>query len=191
MRLLVLGGTRFVGRAVIEEALARGWDVTAVHRGLTGALPPAVRVLFADRTDRDALSESLRDGRWDAVVDTWSGAPRVVSDAARVLAARVSRYGYVSSASVYAWGRHIDESSPLVDGDLTAADGDYPALERGAELGVMEAFTVTRRYREPGLSPLAGALRGRRDAGDAACGVSLVPGEEVSMYFDDSGVETA
>lgn len=140
MRLLVLGGTRFVGRAVVEEALSRGWNVTAVHRGVTGSLPPAVTALFADRTDRDALAEALGDSRWDAVVDTWSGACTVASGAAQLLAGRVSRYGYVSSASVYAWGSHIDEISPVVDGDPTADDGDYPALKRGAELGVMASF---------------------------------------------------
>lgn len=140
MRLLVLGGTRFVGRAVVEEALTRGWDVTAVHRGVTGALPSAVSVLFADRTDRHALYDALGKAEWDAVVDTWSGAPQVASDAARMLANLVSRYGYVSSASVYAWGGHVDEHSSVVDGDPMAEGGDYPALKRGAELGVLAAF---------------------------------------------------
>lgn len=57
-----------------------------------------------------------------------------------MLANRVSRYGYVSSASVYAWGGHVDEHSSVVDGDPMAEGGDYPALKRGAELGVLAAF---------------------------------------------------
>jgi nucleoside-diphosphate-sugar epimerase len=74
------------------------------------------------------------------VVDTWSGAPDVVRLGARLLAGRVHRYGYVSTAGVYVWGEHVDESSPLVDGDPRAVDGDYAAVKRGAELAVLESF---------------------------------------------------
>ena len=73
MKLLVLGGTRFVGRAVVEEALGRGWDVSALHRGVTGGLPPQVRALHADRTDTDELTRAVGSDRWDCVLDTWSG----------------------------------------------------------------------------------------------------------------------
>lgn len=140
MRLLVLGGTRFVGRAVVSEAVALGWDVTALHRGVTGSLPPGVTALHGDRTDPRQLAAALGDATWDVVVDTWSGAPCVAGDAARLLSGRAGGYGYVSSGSVYAWGTHRDESSPLVDGDPTAEDGEYPALKRGAELAVLAAF---------------------------------------------------
>ncbi len=139
MRLLVLGGTRFVGRAVIHEALTRGWDVTAVHRGLSGAPPAGSTSLLADRTAPEELARVLGKDTWDLAVDTWDGAPRVATEAAQVLRGRVQRYGYVSSMSVYAWGSHVDESSPLVAGDALADDGDYPALKRGAELGVLAA----------------------------------------------------
>ncbi|WP_205707478.1 NAD-dependent epimerase/dehydratase family protein [Kineococcus vitellinus] len=145
MRLLVLGGTRFVGRAVVREALERGWEVTALHRGRTGSTPAGVRVLRADRTDVADLAAALSapgagGAGWDAVVDTWSGAPRAVGDAARLLAGRAGRYAYVSSSSVYAWGRHVDEGSPLVEGDPRALEGDYPALKRGAELAALAVF---------------------------------------------------
>ena len=147
MRLLVLGGTRFVGRAVVAEALDRGWDVTAVHRGLTGTLPDAVTALVADRTSTAALTAALGDATWDLVVDTWAGAPVVATSAARLLAGRAGGFGYVSSASVYVWGSHVDEGSAVVDGDPDAADGDadtavggYAGLKRGAEMGVLAAF---------------------------------------------------
>ena len=77
MKLLVLGGTRFVGRAVVGAALDRDWDVTAIHRGVTGTLPDGVTVLHADRTSEAALAAAIGDGHWDAVIDTWSGAPRL------------------------------------------------------------------------------------------------------------------
>lgn len=140
MRLLVLGGTRFVGRAVVDAALQRGWQVSALHRGVTGALPAAVEARHADRTDPDALAAALGDDRWDAVVDTWAGAPAVATLAARLLRGRVERYGYVSSASVYVWGSHVDEGSLLVPADPGAGATDYAADKRGAELGVLASF---------------------------------------------------
>lgn len=68
------------------------------------------------------------------------GAPRVATAAGRALVGRAERYGYVSSTPVYAWGSHTDETSPVVEGDPLAKDGEYAALKRGAELGVLEAF---------------------------------------------------
>lgn len=134
----MLGGTRFVGRALVAEGLARGWSVTALNRGVTGTVPDDVTTLRVDRTVPGALAAAV-DGldRFDVVVDTWTAAPAVATEAARVLAPSTDRYGYVSSMSVYEWGEHVDESSPVVDGDPDATDGEYPALKRGAELGVL------------------------------------------------------
>jgi nucleoside-diphosphate-sugar epimerase len=140
VRVLVLGGTRFVGRALVQGAMDRGWDVTVLNRGLTGELPPGVTPLFADRTSESELRRALGDGEWDLVVDTWSGSPVIAGLAARMLAGRARRYGYVSSRSVYSWGTHVDERSPVVDGDPTAIDGDYAALKRGSELAILASF---------------------------------------------------
>ncbi len=140
MKLLVLGGTRFVGRALVDDALGRGWDVTALNRGITGNSPDGVRTLLADRTSVPALTDALGTATWDLVVDTWSGSPAVAALAATSLAGRTARYGYVSSGSVYRWGTHVDETSPLVDADTDADEGDYPELKRGAELAVQRAF---------------------------------------------------
>ena len=144
MRLLVLGGTHHVGRAVVETAVARGDDVTTLNRGLTGHQPQGARACRADRTEPAALAGALRrEGSWDAVIDTWSGAPRVVAGAAALLADRAAHYGYVSSRSVYRWPfpPGADESAPVVDGDPDAADGtDYAAAKRGGELAALAAF---------------------------------------------------
>lgn len=101
MRLLVLGGTEFAGRAVVEAALGRGWEVTVLNRGRQAPVPGA-RSLTGDRTAPGGLA-ALADGDWDAVVDTWSAAPRAVHETARLLRGRARRYVYVSSCSVYAW----------------------------------------------------------------------------------------
>jgi nucleoside-diphosphate-sugar epimerase len=153
MRLLVLGGTRFVGRAVTQDAVLRGWDVTALNRGVTGSLPPEVTGLRADRTDPDALREALRDKEFDAVVDTWSAAPSVVAASASLLRDRVRRYAYVSSLSAYAEGRPPggDETWPTwPDADPDAEETVYPADKRGAELAVLRSFPEALLPR-PGL----------------------------------------
>jgi 2'-hydroxyisoflavone reductase len=146
MRLLVLGGTRFVGRAVASDAVARGWDVTVLNRGATAAPPDGVRSLTADRTSYAELSDVLGDETWDVVVDTWSGAPSVVRDAAGLLATRTDRYGYVSSRSVYTWPPVPggDESKPLVEGDADAERTDYAADKRGGELAAIREYGADR-----------------------------------------------
>ncbi len=143
----MLGGTEFVGRAVVEAALGRGWDVTVFHRGRHDA-PPGVRSLLGDRTAPDGLAALADDpGEWDVVVDTWSAAPRAVRDTARLLRGRAGRYVYVSSRSVYAWARpaRFDEDAPLVEG--ASADAEQTAYaqdKRGGELAVLEAFGAHR-----------------------------------------------
>ena len=91
MRLLVLGGTQFVGHAVVGEALARGWDVTVANRGRSGPPRDGVTPVTLDRTVPGAL-DALAAEHYDVVVDTWSGAPLVVRDAARALAAGTDRW---------------------------------------------------------------------------------------------------
>ncbi|HEV7627864.1 MAG TPA: NAD-dependent epimerase/dehydratase family protein [Streptomyces sp.] len=142
MRLLMLGGTEFVGRSVAEAALARGWQVSVFHRGVHEP-PPGVEVLHGDRTARRGLA-ALAHGEWDAVVDTWSGAPRVVRDAARLLAeeGRTGRYVYISSRSVYAepFVAGLDETGPVVEASSEDAETDYARAKRGGELAASEAF---------------------------------------------------
>jgi 2'-hydroxyisoflavone reductase len=143
MRLLVLGGTHHVGRAVVETALARGDEVTTVNRGLSRPAAAGVEALVADRTDPDALRQVVADREWDAVIDTWSGAPRVVRDSSELLSGRVGHYGYVSSRSVYRWPipRGAAEDAPVVDADPGMdGDEDYAAAKRGGELAVLREF---------------------------------------------------
>ncbi|GAA1538985.1 hypothetical protein GCM10009730_55180 [Streptomyces albidochromogenes] len=74
-----MGGTEFVGRAVADDALARGWEVAVFHRGQHQA-PVGALDLCGDRTDSHGLA-ALADGEWDIVLDTWTGAPTAVRDA--------------------------------------------------------------------------------------------------------------
>lgn len=99
MKLLILGGTKFLGRYVVEEALARGHEVTLFNRGqLNPELFPGVEKL---RGDRDGGLDELKGERWDAAVDPSGYSPRVVRDSARLLADSVEHYTLVSSQSAY------------------------------------------------------------------------------------------
>jgi 2'-hydroxyisoflavone reductase len=143
MKLLVLGGTHHVGRAVVETALARGDQVTTLTRGASGPSAAGAIALHADRTNPEALAAALDGQSWDAVIDTWSDAPRVVLDSARLLAGRVGHYGYVSSRSVYQWPipADADEDAPVVAADAADDTGDdYAVAKRGGELAAVAAF---------------------------------------------------
>lgn len=151
LSLLVLGGSGFVGRAVVEEGCRRGWEVTTFNRGRGMAIPGISRIL-GDRLDPATL-HPLRRRDWDVVVDTWSGAPRAARDSAMLLADRAARYVYISSESVYAPPPPIgvEESAPTVEASPDADRGDYAELKRGAELAVMNAFADRALVARAGL----------------------------------------
>lgn len=113
MRLLVIGGTRFVGRHISEAAIARGHEVTVFHRGKTGSdiLPEATHVLG----DRDHDLDKLSEGRWDATVDACGYVPRQISQLADALGDRAGRFAFISTVSVYAqpMPANNDEDAPL------------------------------------------------------------------------------
>ncbi|MHA6670175.1 NAD-dependent epimerase/dehydratase family protein [Homoserinimonas sp. A447] len=152
MRLLVLGGSEFVGRAFVDEALAANWEVTTLSRG-TSPAPVGVTALHGDRNEIDGLT-ALGDGEWDVVVDTWSWAPVAVRRSATLLRDRTERYVYVSSRSVYAdpVPAGADEGAALViaDPDDEHFD-DYARAKAGAELAVVEEFGVRAILARPGL----------------------------------------
>jgi 2'-hydroxyisoflavone reductase len=100
VRVLVLGGTLFVGRHLVEAALERGHEVTLFNRGRTDpGLYVDLETRHGDRATGDL--ESLGEGAWDAVFDTSARVPRWVREAATLLADRVGHYSFVSSCSVY------------------------------------------------------------------------------------------
>lgn len=139
-RLLVLGGSEFVGRALVDAGLDRGWRVTTFNRGR--ARPrPGVESVIGDRAEPRDIAR-LAAGEWDLVADTWSGSPRAADESATALADRAGRYVYISSRSVYAQPLALgaDESAPTVAASPRADEGDYSELKRGAELAIEHAF---------------------------------------------------
>lgn len=143
MDVLVLGGTHFVGRSLVDTALARGHRVTVLNRGVSAPAPDGAEALLADRTDADAVRGAVGDRKWDAVIDTWSGAPKALGPGYALLAERTAHLGYVSSWSVYRQPVPVggDESAPTIPGDPDdEADGFYPTAKRGGELAALRAF---------------------------------------------------
>lgn len=153
MRILVIGGTRFVGRHLVDAALARGDSVTLFNRGQSGAPPAGVERRTGDR--RADLS-ALATGTWDAVVDTCGYIPREVASMADALSGRVGRYLFVSSVSVYAQtARGNVEGDPLAvldDPATEVVDGaTYGGLKALCEQAATRAFGDAATLVRPGL----------------------------------------
>jgi 2'-hydroxyisoflavone reductase len=161
MRILVLGGTKFLGRPVVEEALARGHEVTLFNRGQTNPdlFPEAEKL----RGDREADLGALSGGTWDAVVDMATFLPRVVRLSVEALKRSVGRYVYVSSISAYA-----DQSVAPVEGAATAVLGD-PASESIEDYGALKAECerlVEAAYGDQALVVRPGLIVGPHDPTD-------------------------
>lgn len=140
-RLLILGGSSFVGRALASEGMKMGFEVTTFNRGQTAPSVPGVKTVHGDRHDPGSTRQ-LADREWDLVIDTWSGAPSAVRASTHALRDHALFYAYISSESVYAPPPPLgaDESVETVAADPNADDGSYPELKRGAEIAVEQTF---------------------------------------------------
>jgi 2'-hydroxyisoflavone reductase len=153
VRVLLLGGSWFVGRVVAEDAVARGMDVTAFNRGRSGSMPVNVEAIHGDREDVSDLRRLAGHGSWDAVIDISGSVPAVVRRSARLLADVAGTCVFVSTISAYRDWPHapVSERSPLWDGDpdldpgTRAWDPDaYGPLKVGCEIACQEAFGEQR-----------------------------------------------
>lgn len=157
MKLLILGGTKFLGRAAVEAALARGHEVTLFNRGETNP------ELFPDteklRGDRGHDLSALKGRTWDAVIDPSGYVPHVVRASAEALAGSTDHYLFISSISVYAdFSGPSDEDSPLEeladdrpDDRLLEDFSNYGALKVLCERAVAEAMPGAHALVRPGL----------------------------------------
>ncbi|MGW2868698.1 NAD-dependent epimerase/dehydratase family protein [Kitasatospora sp. NPDC001225] len=161
MRILVLGGGWFLGRAVVSGALERGWAVTTFTRGLSGTPVPGAVAVHGDRERPEDLARLADHGPWDAVIDTSASelSPRVVLAGTRALEPVVGRYVYVSTVSVYEGWPHepLSVDSPVLEAPAGAGPGttqssdsasginpDYGRRKAGTEYAVTEAFGLAR-----------------------------------------------
>lgn len=164
MKLLILGGTVFLGRHLVDAALARGHEVTLFNRGQHNPeLYPEVEKL---RGDRESDLSALAGRRWVAVIDTSGYVPRVVHASARLLAGAVEHYTFISTISVFA-----DTSAVGIDEDAPLATLDDPTNEeyRGPAYGPLKALCEQAAEQElPGrvLMIRPGLIVGPHDPSD-------------------------
>jgi nucleoside-diphosphate-sugar epimerase len=155
MRLLVIGGSVFVGRAFAEEGVRRGWAVTVFNRGRTQDDPAGVRSLRGDRTDEADLAALAAAGPYDAVVDVCGYVPTEVARSAAALAHSADAYLFVSTINVYPDypARPTDESSRRHGGraDAGPGEGEYGWLKDGCEKAVRAAFPGRVVVLQPGV----------------------------------------
>ncbi len=184
MRILVLGGTIFLGRHLVLSAQERGHTLTLFHRGQHNpGLFPEIEHVFGDR---DGGLEALNGRTWDAVIDTCGYFPRIVRQSAAFFASRAAHYTFVSSISAYAHFREPfqKETAPLgvtEDVEATKITGEnYGPLKVLCEQAVEEAFPNSTFISRPGY------IVGAHDPSDrftslvrrvAQAGDVVVPGE--------------
>ncbi len=168
MRLLLLGGTAWLGGQIAGIAVDRGHSVTALARGTSGSVPPGVRLVVADRDTPD--TPDTRDtpdtyaavpGEWDAVIDV-TRHPGHVRGAASALNERAAYFALVSSASVYAandtpGGTTTDPLLPPIDTDLMQGPEVYGEAKVACEQAALAGFGADRtliaragRFAHPG-----------------------------------------
>jgi 2'-hydroxyisoflavone reductase len=155
MKLLIIGGTHFLGRHLVETALERGHEVTLFNRGQSYPhLFPHVEQLHGNRDGDLAI---LQNRRWDVVIDTCGYVPRLVRASAEALAHAVERYIFISSISVYAdfSKAGIDENSPVAtlqdQSTETITEQTYGALKALCEQAAESAMPGRVLIIRPGL----------------------------------------
>jgi 2'-hydroxyisoflavone reductase len=154
LRILILGGTRFIGLHMTAHALARGHTLTFFNRGRTGTdrYPGIERI----KGDRNGEIDGLKDREWDVVIDNSGYVPRHVRLSAELLAPKTRQYIFVSSVSVYPdFSVPRDESSPvgkLADETVEKVDGEtYGPLKALCEQAAMKAYDGRATVLRPGL----------------------------------------
>ncbi|MDP9843226.1 NAD-dependent epimerase/dehydratase family protein [Streptosporangium lutulentum] len=147
MRTLILGGTKFLGRVLAEEALRRGHNVTTFNRGTSGDDVLGVDAVRGDRTSENDLAALAARGPWDAVVDTSGMTTPMVEGSTRALADAVDRYVFVSTVNVYeGWPTDpLDDESSVREytpvGPAGESDADeYGRLKAGSEQAVRTTY---------------------------------------------------
>lgn len=156
MDVLVLGGSWFLGHAVVEAALAAQLNVTTFRRGQSGEGAAGVRLVRGDRTNAADLARLAGEGPWDLVLDTTGYVPREALAVARALESVAARYVFVSTVSVYeGWPTQpLTDDSPVLDCPSDAGpdygyDGDpgpstYGFGKAGCERAILETFGPER-----------------------------------------------
>lgn len=155
MKLLLIGGTRFLGRHIAQQALEAGHQLTLLHRGRSNStlFPQAEHRIG----DRDGDLSVLQGGEWDVAIDTCGYFPRQLRSMAEALAGRVGRYHFVSSISAYAGfaapgTAEVAPLAQLTDPNVDVVNGEtYGGLKALCEAAAMQGFEGRCLVSRPGL----------------------------------------
>ncbi len=168
LELLILGGTGFIGPAIVDAALARGHEITLFNRGRTNdEIFPNLEKLRGDRDPKKDDGLKALEGRsWDAVIDTSGYVPRHVEASASLLAEHVGHYVFISTVSVYADGTksgitETDAVGTIEDETIEEVGGEtYGPLKALCEQAVTKAMDGRATNIRPGfiVGPLDRAL---------------------------------
>lgn len=168
-KVLILGGTNFVGPYIVKKGLAKGWDITLFNRGITNPqLFPKMKKIKGDRLDADAIKK-LTAGKWDLVIDTWAKNPLAVKISTEAFEDKISHYAYVSSIAVYGGKNYqkvgLTEDAPLPELPPLPEDAStlsYVARKIYAESFIRKNFpsshSIYRAHMIFGLDPASGTL---------------------------------
>lgn len=163
MKLLILGGTLYAGRALAEQARAAGWEVTTFNRGKSGSDVAGVQVIRGDRASKADVVRLTETGPWDAVVDTSGYVPKAVLEISNLLRPLTKRYVFFSTVSVYRdWPRDpLTEQSEVLycPPDADEAYGEdvedgptrYGYQKAGCEAAVSLVFGADAVSLRPGV----------------------------------------
>lgn len=168
-KVLILGGTNFVGPNIVNEGLKKGWDITLFNRGVTNPnMLPNLKKIKGDRLIADDVNK-LASEKWDIVIDTWSKEPIAVKTSTEAFKNKVSHYAYVSSISVYG-GRNYQIVGLTEDAELprqqplseSSGNIDYTRRKIYAENFIRENFpnshSIYRAHTILGTDPVTGSL---------------------------------
>lgn len=171
MRMLILGGTWFLGRTLAEQALTQGWHVTTFSRGRSGRDVEGTEPIRGDRASPADIASLASAGRWDAVVDTSGHVPATVTAAASALRPVADSYVYISTVNAYrGWpDEPLTDDSPTYD-----APAEMTPVTAGADRGLAPAA-------EYGQLKAACEQAARQQFGDGQC-LILRPGVIVGPY---------
>ncbi|MCP3799223.1 epimerase [Allokutzneria sp. A3M-2-11 16] len=169
MRVLVLGGTKFLSKAVATELVRRGHDVLCAARGASGDVPAGARLIRVDRNDPDGFAP-LAGERFDSVIDVATMSLTWVNEALQALAANAGHWTFVSSISVYADHGPLgqDTSSEIVEPLLEVTEARTPA-DNPAAYGRIKVASENRVREELGdraFIPRPGLITGHEDWSD-------------------------
>lgn len=153
LKILILGGTNFLGPHLVEEIKTRGHEVTLFHRGIHPSPFPDIEMLHGDR---DGDLSALVGRRWDAIIDTSGHLPRIVEASSKLLQGKADHYTFISTIGVYANFDHsgIEETEPLSKLERTTeeiTEKTYGALKAECEQIVKSYFPARSLIVRPGL----------------------------------------